>query len=61
MNHQEVREKLIMSFDLIESQKCRSDLLFHAETVLRAQEALKEDYGLNGPGEGAAGAEEGEV
>ena|GEM_PF-2849023 len=33
----------------LESKKCRDSLLFHAESMVRAQEALKEDYGLVGP------------
>jgi hypothetical protein len=32
----------------MESQKCREDLAFQAEAMVRAQEALKEDYGLVG-------------
>jgi len=33
----------------MESQKNRNDLVFHAEAIARAQEALKADYGLVGP------------
>jgi hypothetical protein len=33
----------------LESQKCKEDLIFHAEVMVRAQEALKADYGLMGP------------
>jgi len=32
----------------LESQSCKEDLLHHAETMVRAQEALKADYGLVG-------------
>ena len=41
-------KKLQELFEKIESEKNRDDLLFQAETVLRAQEALKADYGLVG-------------
>ncbi len=40
--------RLIELFNKIESSKNQDDILFHAETTLRAQEALKEDYGLGG-------------
>jgi hypothetical protein len=30
----------------LKSKKCREDLLFYAETMVRAQEALKKDYEL---------------
>jgi len=33
----------------LESQRCKSDLIAYAEAMVRAQKALKEDYGLVGP------------
>jgi hypothetical protein len=41
------KEKLIKVFDLLESQKSRDDVLFVATSMLRAQDALKADYGLD--------------
>jgi hypothetical protein len=32
----------------LESPKCREDLVYQAEAMVRAQEALKMDYGLIG-------------
>jgi len=44
------KEKGLMSlFKKLESDKCKNDLIFHAEAMVRAQEALKADYGLLGP------------
>jgi hypothetical protein len=44
------REKALLAlFRKIETPKNRDDLLFQAETMVRAQEALKADYGLMGP------------
>jgi len=42
-------KKLLELFEKIEGEKSRADLLYQAETMLRAQEALKADYGLIGP------------
>ena len=42
-------KKLLELFEKIEGEKSRTDLLYQAETMLRAQEALKADYGLIGP------------
>jgi hypothetical protein len=33
----------------LESAKCREDLIFQAEAMVRAQDALRQDYGLVGP------------
>jgi len=33
----------------LESDKSRDDLVFQAQTMVRAQDAMKEDYGLVGP------------
>jgi hypothetical protein len=33
----------------MESPKCKENLLIQAEAMVRAQEALKADYGLVGP------------
>jgi hypothetical protein len=57
-------KKLVGLFRKLESQKCGDDLLFQAETMVRAQEALKQDYGImgadaplfNGTGAAAVGA-----
>ena len=46
MNDEEKR--LLELTRKMESQKCREDLLHHAETMVWAQEALKADYGLVG-------------
>jgi hypothetical protein len=44
------REKgLVGLFRKLESKKCRDDVIFQAEAMVRAQEALKADYGLVGP------------
>jgi hypothetical protein len=43
------REKgILAAFRRLESEKSRDDVLFLAEVMVRAQEALKEDYGLVG-------------
>jgi hypothetical protein len=42
-------KKLIEITRKLESQKCRNDLIFQGEAMVRAQEALKADYGLMGP------------
>ena len=41
-------KKLASLFQKLESQTVKEDLLHHAETMVRAQEALKADYGLLG-------------
>jgi hypothetical protein len=44
------REKgLLGLFRKLESEKCRDDVIYQAEAMVRAQEALKADYGLVGP------------
>jgi hypothetical protein len=44
------REKgLVGLFRKLESEKCRDDVIYQAEAMVRAQEALKADYGLMGP------------
>jgi hypothetical protein len=45
----DVEKKLLGLTRKLESQKCREDLVYQAETMVRAQEALKTDYGLVGP------------
>jgi hypothetical protein len=43
------REKgLLGLFRKLESEKCRDDVIYQAEAMVRAQEALKADYGLVG-------------
>jgi hypothetical protein len=44
------QEKGLMGlFRRLESDKSRDDLIFQAQTMVRAQDALKADYGLVGP------------
>ena len=45
----EQEKGLLELFRKLEGQKNRDNLLFQAETMFRAQEALKADYGLLGP------------
>ncbi|GHV90411.1 hypothetical protein AGMMS50268_09140 [Spirochaetia bacterium] len=45
----EGEKRLFETCQKLESQKCREDLIFYAEAMVRAQEALKADYGLVGP------------
>jgi phosphoribosylamine-glycine ligase len=42
-------KKLLGLTRKLENQKCREDLIYQAEAMVRAQEALKADYGLVGP------------
>jgi hypothetical protein len=44
----EKQKKLAKIFKQLEGKKTQDDLIFQAETMLRAQKALKEDYGLLG-------------
>jgi hypothetical protein len=39
---------LLAAFRKLESEKSREDVIFQAEAMVRAQEALREDYGLTG-------------
>jgi len=48
MKKTDQEKELFELFRKMESQKSKRDLLFHAETMVRAQEALREDYGLVG-------------
>jgi hypothetical protein len=41
-------KRLLGLFKGFESEKNRDDLIFQAETMVRAQEAMKADYGLAG-------------
>ena len=44
------REKgLLGLFRRLESEKSQDDVIYQAEAMVRAQEALKADYGLVGP------------
>jgi hypothetical protein len=45
----EKQKSLLAVFKQLESEKNQEDLIFQAETMLRAQEAIKADYGLVGP------------
>jgi hypothetical protein len=42
-------KRLLGLFKDFESERNRDDLIYQAETMIRAQEALKADYGLVGP------------
>jgi hypothetical protein len=44
----EEEKSLVALFKQVEGEKARSDLLFHIEGMVRAQEALKIDFGLAG-------------
>jgi hypothetical protein len=39
--------KLILLSRKLESKKCRDDMIFFGEAMVRAQEALKKDYELD--------------
>jgi hypothetical protein len=41
-------KKLLGLVQKLESPKCQEDLIYQAEAMVRAQEALKADYGLVG-------------
>jgi hypothetical protein len=45
----EQEKSLLALFKKIEGERGRNDLLFQAETMVRAQDAMKNDYGLAGP------------
>jgi hypothetical protein len=49
MKMTESEKKLLELSRKLESPRCRDDLMYQAEAMVRAQEALKEDYGLVGP------------
>jgi hypothetical protein len=49
MKMTEEEKKLLELARKLESPKCREDLIFQAETMVRAQDALRADYGLMGP------------
>jgi hypothetical protein len=39
-------KKIAEIYRQLENQKCKEDLLFFGEAILRAQEAFRADYGL---------------
>jgi hypothetical protein len=41
-------KRLLEGFRQLESKKSQDDMIFQAESMVRSQEALKEDYGLTG-------------
>jgi len=41
------KDRLWSLYSSLESPKSKKDLLFQAEVMVRAQEALKEDYGIS--------------
>jgi hypothetical protein len=49
MKMTEEEKKLLGLARKLESPKCREDLIFQAEAMVRAQDALRADYGLVGP------------
>jgi hypothetical protein len=49
MKMTEQEKGLLGLFRKVESCKNREDVLFHAQAILRAEEALREEYGLVGP------------
>ena len=48
MKMNEKEKGMIGLFRMLESEKSRDDLIFQAETMVRAQDAMKADYGLVG-------------
>jgi hypothetical protein len=44
----DLERKLVETSLKLESRKCREDLMFQCEAMVRAQDALKADYGLAG-------------
>lgn len=48
MTMNEDEKKLIEIYRKLGNEKSRSDLIFQAETMARAQDAMKADYGADG-------------
>jgi hypothetical protein len=42
-------KRLLGAFGRLESEKTQDDVIYQAEAMVRAQEALRADYGLVGP------------
>jgi hypothetical protein len=49
MKQTEQEKGLLALFRRVESRKNREDVLFHVQAILKAEDALREDYGLVGP------------
>jgi hypothetical protein len=49
MKMTEEDKRLLEVVRKLESQKCREMLLFQAQAMVQAQNALREDYGIMGP------------
>jgi hypothetical protein len=45
----EQEKGLLGLFRKVESRKNREDVLFYTQAILKAEDALREDYGLVGP------------
>jgi hypothetical protein len=44
-----LEKRLLGAFGKLESEKSQSDVIYQTEAMVRAQEALRVDYGLVGP------------
>jgi hypothetical protein len=49
MKMTEQEKGLVGLFRQVEGRKNREDVLFYTQAILRAEDALREDYGLVGP------------
>ena len=49
MKMTEQERELLGLFRQVESRKNQDDVIFHTQAIVRAQDALKADYGLVGP------------
>jgi hypothetical protein len=49
MKMTEQEKGLLGLFRQVESRKNREDVLFHVQAIVKAEDALREDYGLVGP------------
>jgi phosphoribosylamine-glycine ligase len=45
----DLEKRLLGAFGKLESEKSQNDVIYQTESMVRAQEALKADYGLVGP------------
>jgi hypothetical protein len=48
MKMTDLEKRLLGAFGKLESEKSQSDVIYQTEAMVRAQEALKADYGLVG-------------
>jgi phosphoribosylamine-glycine ligase len=49
MKMTEKEKRLMGAFGKLESEKTQDDIIYQTEAMVRAQEALRADYGLVGP------------